>query len=355
MSDQEPSFDSAQDVLIELEQHKASSLLHWFTLGRRDFLKVFGGGLLVCAAAPAVIAQESGRMRGQQQLPKDVNSWLHIAPDGKITVMTGKVEMGQNIRTSLAQAVSEELHAPFDQITMLMGDTDLVPWDAGTFGSRTTPTMSPVLREVAMTARELLIDTAAHKWGVDRDRLVADNGRVTDPAANKSASYGELTQGEKLTAMISDPPETPATQWQVMGTSKKKVDGRMFVTGRHEYTSDMSRPGMLYGKILRPPSFGADIQSLDAKKAQAMPGVTVVSDGNFIGVTAPDREVAERAVKSIQAIWKEKPGPSNANLFQYLKDNEEGRAAGGDTRPVRGGAQQKGDVDQAIASAPVKL
>ncbi|HEY5163504.1 MAG TPA: molybdopterin cofactor-binding domain-containing protein, partial [Terriglobales bacterium] len=134
------------DLLLETEQHEVSGILHWFTLDRRNFLKVFGGGLLVCAAAPSALAQESGRARGGQQLPKDLDSWLHIAPDGRITVLTGKVEMGQNIRTSLAQQVAEELRAPFDQITMLMGDTDLVPWDAGTFGSQTTPRMAPILR-----------------------------------------------------------------------------------------------------------------------------------------------------------------------------------------------------------------
>ena len=346
---------SDKELLLELEQHKVSGLLHWFTLDRRDFLKVFGGGLLVCAAAPSVLGQESGRTRAQQQLPKDLNSWLHIAPDGKITVMTGKVEMGQNIRTSLAQAVSEELRAPFEQITMLMGDTDLVPWDAGTFGSRTTPTMSPVLREVAITARELLLDTAAQKWSADRSKLVADNGRITDPASKKSATYGELTNGEKLMATVTDPPETPPTAWRVMGTSKPKVNGRDFVTGRHQYTSDLSRPGMLFGKVLRPPSFGAEITSLDTKQAQTIPGVTVVSDGNFIGVTAPDSETAEHALKLINANWSEKPGPSNANLFQYLKDNEENRGRGGDTRPAPSSARQTGDVDKAIAAAPVKL
>ncbi len=358
------------DLLLELEQHQVSGILHWFSLDRRDFLKVFGGGLLVCAAAPAVLAQESGRRGGQQQLPKDLNSWLHIAPDGRITVLTGKVEMGQNIRTSLTQAVAEELRAPVDQITMLMGDTDLVPWDAGTFGSQTTPRMAPILRDVAATARELLLDTAAKQWNADRSKLVAKDGRVTDPSSNRSMTYGELTRGEKLTQIIEgDPPdhpsvpkpgtlgtpvETPPTEWTIAGTVVPKVDGRAFVTGKHQYTSDLVRPGMMFGKILRPPAYGAEINSVDTKAAEAIPGVKVVSDGNFVGVAAPDPPTAERAVKAIQATWKMPEGPSNANLFDYLKQHAD-PAGGGETRPAPRAGDQAGDVEKALASAPVKL
>ena len=128
---------------------------------RRDFLKLLGGGLLVCLTPASVWAQESGRTLGGHELPKDVSAWLHIAANGGVKVFTGKVEVGQNIRTSLAQSVAEELRVPFDTIAMVMGDTDLVPWDAGTFGSRTTPTMGPQLRTMAAAARQMLIEMAA--------------------------------------------------------------------------------------------------------------------------------------------------------------------------------------------------
>lgn len=346
---------SPDHQITELEQHDVKGVLHWFSLDRRDFLKVFGGGLLVCAAAPSVIAQESGRGRGgQQQLPKDVDSWLHIAPDGRITVMTGKVEMGQNIRTSLTQAVAEQLHAPIAQITMLMGDTDLVPWDAGTFGSRTTPTMAPILREVATTAREMLLDAAAKQWNVDKSKLVAKDGRIIDPASNKSAGYGELTQGQKLTATISDPPEPPATAWQVLGKPVPKVNGRDFVTGKHQYTSDLVRPGMMFGKVLRPPAAGAELVSIDVQQTQPMPGVQVVRDGSFVAVAAPDPPTAERALKAIKAEWKLPQGPSNANLFDYLKQNAD---QGGEGEGRRGPRTQElsGDIQKAMASGAVKL
>ncbi len=127
-------------------------------LDRRNFLKVLGGGLLVCLGAGRISGQESGRTFGSDELPKEISAWLHIAADGKVQVFTGKVEVGQNIRTSLAQQVAEELRVPFDSISMVMGDTDLVPWDMGTFGSRTTPTMGPQLRSMAWAAREFLVE-----------------------------------------------------------------------------------------------------------------------------------------------------------------------------------------------------
>ena len=101
-------------------------------LDRRDFLRLLGGGLLICLAPHSALAQESGRAgapRAEHELPKELSAWIHIDADGKIKVFTGKVEVGQNIRTSLAQQVAEELRVPFDSITMIMGDTDLVPWD----------------------------------------------------------------------------------------------------------------------------------------------------------------------------------------------------------------------------------
>ena len=340
-----------------MAQHEIPCL-HWFSLDRRRFLRLFGGGIAVGLAAPgaAVLrAQESGRARESHELPKDLAAWLHIDKDGRVTVFTGKVEMGQNIRTSLAQQVAEELRVSVDAIRMVMGDTDLCPWDAGTFGSRTTPTMGPQLRAVAATAREALVDLAAERWKVSRDGLVAENGKIVNAAAKQSLSYGELTRGEKLVktlpADIASVAVSPAAKWKIAGTRVPKVDGRDFVTGAHKYPSDTTRPGMLHGKILRPIAFEATLLSLDAARAEAMPGVKVVRDGDFTGVVAPDLSTAEQAVAALAsgAKWKETPGqPSNATLFDYLKKNAD---AGSDRAEPR----ITGSVDQGLASADVKL
>src|SRR5690349_716944 len=224
----------------ELWQHEVNGSLHWFDLDRRGFLKFLSGGLVVGLAVKDLLAQESGR--GQQrghELPKDIAAWLHINEDGRVTGYTGKVEMGQNIRTSLAQQVAEELRIPVDSIAMIMGDTDLTPWDAGTFGSRTTPTMGPQLKTMAVAAREQLVKMAAQRWSIQPSGLVAANGKVTNPKTNQSLTYGEITHGQKLVQLVEDPPFTPATEWKVAGKPVPKVDGHDFVTGKHKYTSDV--------------------------------------------------------------------------------------------------------------------
>ncbi|PYX87528.1 MAG: isoquinoline 1-oxidoreductase, partial [Acidobacteria bacterium] len=127
------AHDLDSSLTLELAQHEIKGAVHWFNLDRRLFLKLLGGGVLICLAGPQSLAQESGAAaRTGRELPHDLSSWLHIAGDGKITVYTGKVEMGQNIRTSLAQQVAEELRVGIDSVNLVMGDTDLTPFDMGT-------------------------------------------------------------------------------------------------------------------------------------------------------------------------------------------------------------------------------
>ncbi len=333
--------------LFELFQHEVQGHLHSFDVDRRDFLKVFGGGLLVLSVLPAV-AQESGGMRGGHELPKDVGAWLHIGEDGRVTVFTGKVEMGQNIRTSLTQHVAEELRVPVAAIRMVMGDTNLTPWDAGTFGSRTTPTMAPMLRAAAVAAREMLVDLAAERWKADRASLRTGEGRVTNPATEEELSYGELAKGRKLAHTVAaETAFTPARDWKVAGTAVPKVDGRDFVTGRHRYTSDLVRPGMLHGKVLRPAGFKATLVAADLEKARKVSGVVAVRDGDFVGVAAPDVETAERGIAAITAQWKTVPQPSEKELWDELKKPAE---TGPRSDPVT-----TGSVATALAAADVKL
>src|SRR5262249_53898419 len=160
----------------------------------------------------------------------------------------------QNIRTSLAQAVAEELRMPVASIRLVMADTDLTPYDMGTFGSRTTPTMAPQLRKVAAAARETLIDLAAETWKVDRASGTAENGRIK--AGAHSAGFGELTRGQQLMKAVDGANVRPASEWTIAGKSIPKTTARDIVTGAHRYTSDMTRPNMLLGRVLRPAAFG---------------------------------------------------------------------------------------------------
>ncbi|MFY9935654.1 MAG: molybdopterin cofactor-binding domain-containing protein [Silvibacterium sp.] len=273
---------------------------------------------------------------------------MHIDEDGAVTIFIGKVEVGQNIRTSLAQLVAEELRVPFNAITMVMGDTDLTPWDMGTFGSRSTPAMGSQLRTMASTARQMLLEGAAERWKVDPSTLTAADGLVTNPRNGQSLTYGEITRGGKLTQTVSgDPPLRPANGWKIAGTALPKADGRDFVTGKHQYPSDIMRTNLMFGKVLRPDGFDATLVSLDTSTAEKMPAIQVVRDGDFVGVVAEDPLIAEEALSAIQAKWKVPAQVSNKELFEYLRNNPD--TAGG------GPQHTGGSVAQAMAAADVKV
>jgi nicotinate dehydrogenase subunit B len=336
----------------EAKQHEVAPLSHLFAMNRRDVFKLLGAGIVVGVCAPALLAQESGRFQGEA-VPQNLDAWLHIGADGKITVFTGKVEMGQNIRTSLSQQVAEELRAPMSSIILVMGDTDLTPFDMGTFGSRTTPQMGTQLRNVAASARELLLDMAAHNWKTDRAQLSAQNGSVTNTRTGQSISYAELTHGQRLVKVVGDDPAlTPAAQWQVAGTSAPKVDGKAFVTGKHQYTSDLSRPGIMYGKVLRPSAYHATLVSLELNGADKLPGVKVLHDVDFVGVTAPNPAIAERALGLLKAQWKAPQQTSEKELYEYLRNNPDDQARGGFRGPA---THDAGSVEKGMAAAAKTL
>jgi CO/xanthine dehydrogenase Mo-binding subunit len=317
------------------------------TVDRRNFLRLLGGGLLICLAHKPARAQESGRSGSRHELPKDIAAWLHIDADGKVKVFTGKVEVGQNIRTSLAQQVAEELHVPFESISMVMGDTGLTPYDMGTFGSRTTPTMGPELRTMAGAARQKLIEMAAERWQVPADGLKAEKCKIIDPQKARSITYGELTRGENLVKVVTTHVTlTPTSEWKIAGTAVPKVDGRDFVTGKHVYPSDITRPGMLFGAVLRPQGFNATLVSLDSADAEKLQNVQVIREGDFVGIAAADAFTAQKAVAALQAKWNVPPQISNSELFEYLKKN----GASDDTA-----AQKQGAVQQTFAAADVKV
>jgi len=339
-----------ENLVVEPERYEFSAApMHQFDLARRDFFKLLGAGIAVFAVAKDALALQetapSPKAFHNEELPKDISAWLHVGEDGTVTGFTGKAEIGQNIRTALAQTVADELRVPFESVRMVTADTALTPFDAGTFGSRTTPTITPQLRSVANAARELLVAAAAKEWNIAPEGLVAADAKVTDPASGRSLRYAELARGKTLAQNLpAEDPITPATQWTIAGKPIPKVDARTFVTGRHQYTPDLRPEGLLYGKILRPPSFGATLVSYDDSTAKAMPGVVVVRDGEFVGATAPSAHEAQSALDAIRAQWKEVPQISDKEIFSYLKKN----AAPNTGDRFR---KQKGSVEEALVSA----
>ena len=339
--------------VLEPERYEfRAAPMHRFELERRDFFKLLGAGIAVFAIAKdSLAAQETASSRAfhNEELPKEITSWLHVGEDGIVTGFTGKAEIGQNIRTSLAQTIADELRVPFESVRMVTADTALTPFDAGTFGSRTTPTMTPQFRRVAAAARDLLVGVAAKEWTVAPEGLTAAAGEVSDPVSGRSLRYAELARGKTLAQNVpAEDPITPAAHWTIAGKSIPKVDGRAFVTGRHQYTPDLRPTGMLYGNVLRPPSFGATLTSYDDSAAKAIVGAFVVRDGDFVGVAAPSEREAQIAIDAIRSQWKEVPQISNRELFSYLKKNA---AAKSDDRF----RTQKGSVEAGFASAAHRL
>ena len=340
---------SSTPTAIEPERYElAEPGRYRFDLDRRGFLRVLsamGGGLLVISTVPVVAQQETGRGGGQGRATDDLASWLHIGPNGRVTVYTGKVEIGQNIRTSLAQTVADELCAPMGVISLVMADTDLTPFDPGTFGSRTTPTMAPQLARAAATAREMLIDLAAAKWQVPRQSLGAKDGAISDGAGH-SISFGELTQGQNLTGVVSgQAPEEPRDRWTVRGKPLHKVNAQDIVTGRLVYPSDVIRPNLLIGRVIRPPALGATPKTVDDSKARAMAGVIVVRDGDFIGVAAPNERVAKAAAAAVAVEWNLPTGlPTSETIFDHLRQT---------AQPSQGRGAGRAALDGADSGAPV--
>jgi len=308
-------------------------------LRRRTFLKGLGSGLLITVLNPRLAAQlESSAM--------PIAARLFLNEDGTITALSGKVEEGQGPRAELTQAAAEELRVPVDQVYLIMADTDLVPDDGITAGSRTTPRNVPDMRKAAATARDLLTQLAARSWNADPKRLEVRNGSITDPQSGLKIGYADLARTQDVTATFREAVQadivlTEVSEWNSLGDSVPRPNARDLVTGAHQFPSDIARPGMLYGEILRPPSFGAVLASIDLSPAEAMQNVVVVHDDQFVGFAAPTRYIAEQAKNAVSesASWEVRSQPiSNRNLHSHLSEKAERAQA----RVTRKGAIDEG-------------
>jgi isoquinoline 1-oxidoreductase len=292
-----------------------------FGVSRRGFVQVLGAGLLVVATAPAAAQRAGGR-------PRSVSARLHLGQDGIITVLTGKVELGQGARAELTQAAAEELRVPVERVQLVMADTGAVPDDGLTAGSRTTPSTVPSVRQGAAAARGLLVELACKRWGVEPATVEVRDGVIVHSGSGRKISYAELAADAEAGKALeqtgpSEVSVTPVKEWRVLGTSVARPNRRDLVTGAHRYASDMTRPGMLHGKVLRAPSYGAELAGIDLEPAKAMKDVVVVRDGSFVGVAAPTTFRARAALGAIAqtATWKPAPHPSSKTLFAHLKEH----------------------------------
>ncbi len=291
-------------------------------MDRREFVKLLGGGIVVVVnLGPLTLFNSRDPLDFQRGYPEDINAYLHIAEDGKVTLFSGKIEMGQGVMTSLTQMAAEDLGVSLETIHIVMGDTDTCPWDMGTFGSLTTRMFGPAVRAAAARARLVLTDLAAERLGVARAALAVEDGVVYAKAdRSRRVSYGELARGQEITHTVDEEAVLRAVEeFKVMGASPERLDGYEKVTGAAKFAGDIRLPGMLYARLLRPPAHGATLTRVDTSAAEALPGVTVVNQGGLVAALAADPETAAQALGLVEAEY-DVPTPSvdTESIFDHL-------------------------------------
>jgi CO/xanthine dehydrogenase Mo-binding subunit len=304
-----------------------------FALDRRSFVQMLGAGVVVTAVGTAAFAQRGGRGRRggggfRGGPPAVLSARIHFGDDGTITVLSGKVDGGQGARGEIAQAAAEELRVTLERIRVELGDTGTCPNDGTTAGSGTTPRTIPAVRQASAAIRELFVDHAAEQWGVDASAIEVRDGKVTHGASNRSLSYAEIAKDAALAERLAKPASsgvrlTAPAEWKVLGKEHAALAVREKVLGRHQYPSDIKRPGMLYGRVLRSPAYRAKLVSVDLGPAKAMDGVVAVQDGEFVGVAAATSFAARQAIEAVEktAKWDAEAMPSSDELYDYLREH----------------------------------
>ena len=301
-------------VVVAPPLPSAGSSLH-----RRDFVRLLGGGIIVLFNADLsdLLGQET-RTRGY---PTDFNAYLRIAGDGRVTIYSGKIEMGQGVVTSLAQMAADELAVSLDSIDMVMGDTALCPFDMGTYGSMSTRFFGPALRAAAAEAKAVLLTLASEHLKTPPDTLSVEDGMVFLTSDRKTrVTFGQLAKGQKIVRTLDGKAVTKSVpEFRVMGRPEKRRDARAKVTGRAQFAGDIRPPGMLFAKVLRLPAHGAALKSVDTSAAARLPGVVVVNEGGMVAVLHSDPEAAEKALALVRADFEvPKPAFDDKTVFAHL-------------------------------------
>src|SRR5437870_5461921 len=286
------------------------------TLSRRRLLQGTGA-LVVTFSLPVILrAQSPAPSRARDQL----ETWLAIGQDGRVTLSTGKVELGTGVETALSQIVAEELDVAVARVTVVQGDTALTPDQGPTVGSKTIQLGGPPIREAAAEARQTLLTLAAARLGVSVDKLAVADGVVSGGA--RRVTYAELVGGQRWSRAItkSAPPKRVA-EYSVVGRPIARVDIPAKVAGSYVYVQNVRVPGMLHGRVVRTRAVGATVDSVDEDSVRAVPGlVKVVQRGNFVGVVAEREEQAVRAARELKVAWRSSDSlPDPAALYDVIR------------------------------------
>lgn len=291
-------------------------------LSRRAFLQS-AGALVVTFSLPAAVRGQISTPPAKAARYAGLDAWLAVGGDGSVTLFTGKVELGTGVQTALSQVAAEELEVRVDRITVVQGDTDRSPDQGYTVGSKSISHGAPQVRAAAAEARAALLDLAAAKLGAPVDRLTVQDGVVSAQGdAAKRVTYGELIGGRRFDRAVSTPPRTKRRDaYRLVGTSVPRVDIPTKVAGTHVYVHNVRVPGMLHGRVVRPPSVGATVMRVDENSVRGLPGtVKIIRKGSFVGVVAEREEQAIAAAHALKVTWQETPGlPEREKLGDWLR------------------------------------
>lgn len=321
---------------------------------------VLAGGALVVSFSlfplARLAAQDRPKLPGSLEDNPLLDSWIRVNADGTVTVFTGKVELGQGIKTALIQVAAEELRVSPDRIDLITADTDLTPDEGYTAGSQSMQNSGTAILHAAAQVREILSELAAARLDVSADQLRIEDGTISAPGG-RSISYGELVGGRFLryqasgTARALDP-----SSYAVIGQPMPRVDIPPKVTGGVAYVQDLRLPGMVHARVVRPPSYGARLRSIDAAAVEEMPGVLrVIRNGSHLAVIA-ERE--EQAIAAMQALaeaaqWDEQPTlPDPDDIYEILLRMPAETEAITDGEPVEGGG---GRIVEATYTRPYQM
>jgi nicotinate dehydrogenase subunit B len=296
-------------------------------ISRRDFVKT-SGALVVCFSAaellhPFAKAQGPFDTHPSHIDPDKLDSWLAVASDGTVTAYTGKCDFGQGMYTVQTQLVAEELCVPIGKVKLVQCDTSVTPDQGTTSGSQSTPTNFNTrnLAQAAATAREALAAMAAQKLGVPADQLTIENGVLT-AHGGRHVSYGELIGGKHFEITLNPAAKRRRpSKWKVLGKPIPPMDRTALMTGSFEFVHNVQAPGMVHGRVVRPPEIGAAVASVDEESVKHIPGlIRVVVRKNFIGVVAEKQWQAAQAAKTLKVNWKPGSGlPQQRDFYDYLR------------------------------------
>jgi nicotinate dehydrogenase subunit B len=292
-------------------------------ISRRQALK--GTGALVVSFALAGRAGEvlaQGAAAAKPVALNEVDSFLQIDRKGLVTLYTGKVDLGTGVRTALAQMCAEELDVPFNAVTLVTGDTATTPDQGNTWGSLSVQVAGIQIRNASATARQALLDEAAKKLGVGRDTLTVANGVVS--GGGKKVTYADLIGGKSFALKVDEKVKTKDPKdFKIVGKSIARVDIPGKVTGQFTYMQDFRVPGMLHGRVVRPPAYGANLESVDESSVKNIPGVQVIREKNFLAVVAPNEWSAVKASQQLKAGWsKSATLPEQGKLWDHVRSTK---------------------------------